>query len=48
MVEEGWTDFDRMSHAHAVDFAEDIVGQIVLKIESEVPFKFALSADNAE
>ena len=35
MIEKRWTHFDGMSHAHAVAFHQNVVGQIIILIEPQ-------------
>src|SRR5437870_6494966 len=39
MVEKRRTHFKRMSHAHAVHFAEDVIGEVILEVEPEISFE---------
>lgn len=39
MVQEGRTHFNGMRHAHTIDFGKEIVGQIVVLIELQVPIQ---------
>src|SRR5882762_11869383 len=35
MIEKRWTHFDGMSHAHAVAFHQNVIGQIIILIEPQ-------------
>src|ERR1700690_2106108 len=36
MIEEGWPDLDGVGHAHAVHFAENIVGKEIFLVEPKI------------
>src|SRR5215469_1701584 len=43
MVQVGWTHFQRMRHAHAIHLLQQIVGQIVALVKSQVAIEAAVA-----
>src|SRR5438552_17502492 len=39
-IQKRRTHLERMSHAHAVHFRENVVGEVILPIESQMPVEF--------
>ena len=48
VIQKRRADLERMSHAHAIHFAENIVGEVILQVESQMPVEFRSPGDSTD